>query len=92
LITCLDSQLELGQLDALVFSGGIGENSPELRTAVVQQCACLGFDPVSEAKNQAVRDTDDIVLDIGEGPRKLRTLVCKTNEEVRAVIAAVTAG
>lgn len=74
-------QLE-GQLDAIVFSGGIGENSTELRSAVVQHCACLGFDPVSEAKNQAVREREDVVLDIGQGIKITRTLVCKTNEEL----------
>ncbi|KAF8575551.1 acetate kinase [Ramaria rubella] len=74
-------QLE-GRLDALVFSGGIGENSPELRSAVSQRCTCLGFDTIEETKNQEVSGTGDVVFDIGEGNKPTRTLVCKTNEEL----------
>lgn len=32
----------LGGLDALVFTGGIGERSPEIRAAICAQCAWLG--------------------------------------------------
>jgi len=33
----------LGGLDALVFTAGIGENSPEIRARIVQACAWLGI-------------------------------------------------
>lgn len=67
-----------GQVDALVFAGGIGEKSDRLRAAVVDQCACLGF-TIDAAKNgQKVSDT---VTDLsGEGARH-RTLVCLTDEQ-----------
>jgi acetate kinase len=32
-----------GQVDALVFAGGIGEKSALLRSQVVEKCAYLGF-------------------------------------------------
>ena len=35
--------VELGGADAIVFTGGIGENSPELRTAVCRDLAELGI-------------------------------------------------
>jgi Acetokinase family len=71
-----------GRLDALVFSGGLGENSPELRSAVIQRCTCLGFDHVSEVMNTELSHGKDVVYDIGQGIRQTRILVCKTNEEV----------
>ena len=33
----------LGGLDGLVFTAGIGENSPEIRARIVQACAWLGI-------------------------------------------------
>jgi acetate kinase len=39
----------LGGLDALVFTGGIGENSPEIRARVGRACAWLGVGPLHEA-------------------------------------------
>ncbi|KAF8514033.1 acetate kinase [Gautieria morchelliformis] len=79
-------QLE-GRLDAVVFSGGLGENSPELRRAVIQRCACLGMDHISETMNMKVGQGEggqgeDVIFDIGQGVRQPRTLVCKTNEEL----------
>lgn len=41
-----------GKIDALVFAGGIGENGTVLRTRVVQQCNCLGFEVDARMKSQ----------------------------------------
>ena len=45
----------LGGLDALVFTAGIGENSPEIRRAVCERLAWLGLqiDPQANAANAA---------------------------------------
>lgn len=40
-----------GDVDALVFSGGIGEKSAELRAEAGRRCACLGF-VVDEGKKR----------------------------------------
>jgi acetate kinase len=40
-----------GQVDALVFAGGIGEKSAMLRARVVDKARCLGFD-IDAAKNE----------------------------------------
>lgn len=55
-----------GRVDALVFAGGIGEKSARLRRAVVESCACLGFE-VDEAKNAAVGTGggDAVVREVG---------------------------
>lgn len=42
----------LGGLDALVFTAGIGEHSPEIRAEVMRRCAWLGLRP-DEAANAA---------------------------------------
>lgn len=42
----------LGGLDALVFTGGIGERSPEIRGAISERCAWLGVG-IDESRNAA---------------------------------------
>ncbi|KAK1828246.1 Acetokinase family-domain-containing protein [Podospora conica] len=67
-----------GEVDALVFAGGIGEKSAELRAAVVGHLGCLGFQ-VDEGKN---RGGGEGVWDVsGEGARH-RVLVCETDEQM----------
>ena len=68
-------------MDALVFAGGIGEKSAELRAAVVGHLACLGF-KLDEGKNEAEEEGEAVVRDIsGEGARH-RVLVCETDEQM----------
>ena len=69
-----------GKVDALVFAGGIGEKGALLRTRVVEKCRCLGFD-IDERKNEKI--VDEVVVNIGKDGAKHRTLVCKTDEQVR---------
>ena len=68
-----------GEVDALVFAGGIGEKGAELRKRVVEQCSCLGFGISEEADSKG--GSDDIVRDIsGKGRHKV--LICKTDEQL----------
>jgi acetate kinase len=67
-----------GQLDAVVFAGGIGEKSAMLRQIVIDRCACLGFE-IDSSKNE--KPGDGAVLDVGKDG-KIRTLICETDEEV----------
>jgi len=63
-------------LDALLFTAGIGENSPEIRA---EACAGLGFIGIEldAEKNAAARGDTDI-----SGPRsRLRVLVLKAQED-----------
>jgi acetate kinase len=46
-----------GGLDLLVFTGGVGEHDPELRSAVAHRLAHLGVD-LDEAANDVTRDAD----------------------------------
>jgi acetate kinase len=66
------------KVDALVFAGGIGENSRELRERVVKGCACLGFKNDAELNERNIEGT---VQDVGAKTARHRTLVCRTNEQ-----------
>ncbi|KAI1339573.1 acetate kinase [Xylariaceae sp. FL0016] len=67
-----------GQVDALVFAGGIGEKSAKLRSRVATQTACLGF-AVDERRNEG--KMEGVVTDVGEEGARHRMLVCLTDEQ-----------
>jgi acetate kinase len=64
----------LGGLDALVFTGGIGEHAAPVREQVCRDCAWLGIDldPAANAGNAMRISTADSAVDV---------LVLPTNEE-----------
>jgi acetate kinase len=65
----------LGGLDTLVFSGGIGENSPRIRTRICEGLEFLGIE-LDEEMNHTNKDV------ISTGNRNARVRVIKTNEEL----------
>ncbi|KAL2423857.1 putative acetate kinase [Exophiala dermatitidis] len=67
-----------GNVDALVFAGGIGEKSAYLREVVTQNVACLGF-TLDKDKNKNAAEGGDVV-EIGASD-KVRTIVCETDED-----------
>jgi acetate kinase len=67
-----------GQVDALVFAGGIGEKGVKLREEVVRGVKCLGFE-IDEGKNEKL--DDEVVVDISGQGARFKTLVCKTDEQ-----------
>ncbi|WEW55228.1 acetate kinase [Emydomyces testavorans] len=72
-----------GEVDAIVFAGGIGEKSELLRRAVAEKCRCLGLSLNQQANSKGVADDSPIVIDISENPGQApAVLVCQTNEEV----------
>jgi len=76
--------LELGGVDAITFSGGIGENSAEIRSAVLRDTSSFGIE-LDEARNRSVQ---------GEGVvssenSKVRVIVVPANEEM--IVARETA-
>ena len=69
----------LGRLDAVVFTGGIGENSAEVRSRICRDLDFLGI-ALDEAKNaQTVGGQEGDVA--AEGAR-VRVVVIPTNEEL----------
>lgn len=71
----------LGRLDALVFTGGIGENSVLVREKVVGLLGFLGLQLDPEANARAVRGHDGRITRTGEG-RGPQALVVPTHEEL----------
>lgn len=68
-----------GGLDALVFTGGIGENSDIIREKVLNYCAFLGFSVDKEA-NTAARFGKAGVITAADS--KVKSVVIPTNEEL----------
>ncbi len=79
--------LELGGVDAITFSGGIGENGSEIRSAVLKDLSGFGIE-LDESKNSSIK---------GEGPisadrSAVKVLVVPANEEIvvaRETVAVV---
>ncbi|GAB0132355.1 hypothetical protein EsDP_00000795 [Epichloe bromicola] len=74
-----------GQVDALVFAGGIGEKSSRFRDEVVRRTQCLGFS-TDEGRNSG--RLDQVVEDIGSRDTRHRVLVCQTDEQFEMARAA----
>lgn len=74
----------MGGLDAVVFTGGIGENSPEVRKASSEHLEFLGIEVDPALNESAEREKD-----ISRADARTRVLVIPTNEEL--VIAMDTA-
>jgi len=67
----------LGGLDALVFTAGVGENSPLIRSKACEGLSFLGID-IDETKNDAVRNETEISKD----GSLVQIFVIPTNEEI----------
>ena len=76
----------LGGVDCIVFTAGVGENTPSVRAAVLSGMQAFGIE-VDEEKN--ARKNDGTVHDISAAGSKVKILVIPTNEEL--VIARETA-
>ena len=76
-----------GGLDVLAFTGGIGEHSPAVRAAVVQQLGFLGA-AIDPSANRAQR----LDCDISAPGTRVRTVVVRAREDVeiaRGTLAAL---
>ncbi len=68
----------MGGVDAIVFTAGVGENSPTLRIEMTEGLEFMGVAPVDREKNQ-IRGQE---IDISGKDSKVRVLVIPTNEEL----------
>jgi acetate kinase len=76
--------VSLGGLDVITFSGGIGENSAEIRTAVLQDMSTFGIE-LDEEKNKSIKGEGAISTDSSP----VKVLVVPANEET--IVARETA-
>ena len=68
----------LGRLDALVFTGGIGENSASMRKAVIEQLGFLGLELDDKANEECCRGKAGVITN----STKPLAMVINTNEEL----------
>ncbi len=66
----------LGGVDAMIFTGGVGENCPPLRKIIADRFAFLGL-KIDQAENAEPK----LDQDIATPDSKVRMLVIKANEE-----------
>ena len=82
--------LELGGVDAITFSGGIGENSREIRAAVLKGLTSFGVE-LDEEQNATLKGEGEI----STPHSAVKVLVIPANEEsivARETVAAVSRG
>ncbi len=76
----------LGKLDAVVFTGGIGENA-----AVVRERACEGLKHlgigIDTGKNRAVKGS---VMEVQQEGLPVKVLVVRTNEELEIALQTIS--
>ena len=70
----------MGGIDAVVFTGGIGENNPQYRTRVGKNLEFMGVKVDEEINAKAFRTSDE--FDVSTADAKVRMLVIPTNEEL----------
>ena len=70
---------EMGGADALVFTGGIGQNAPVAREMACETLGCLGIKIDKEKNNSLKRGS---IGDISADDSKVKIYVMPTNEEL----------
>ena len=68
----------MGGVDALIFTGGVGENSDETRSEVCKDLEFIGIE-VDPKKNDGVRGIEKI---ISKANSRIKVMVIPTNEEL----------
>jgi acetate kinase len=69
----------MGGVDAVIFTGGIGQGSSEVRTLALQSLDCLGI-VIDENLNKAAKGFDEISK-ISSDKSKITVLIVPTDEE-----------
>ncbi len=69
----------LGRVDALVFTGGVGENAAQIRSRCCRELQLLGIS-LDEVRNQQVIDS---VARVNVTGQPVQVLVIRTNEELQ---------
>jgi acetate kinase len=84
----------LGGIDAITFSGGIGENSTEIRSAVLRNLSAFGVE-LNEDRNRITTCAGTREGEISTDSSAVKILVVPANEEIivaRETVAVVNRG
>ncbi len=73
----------MGGADAVILTGGIGQNSISIRQRVLQRLEYLGLYIDFDKNNDALVTQDMPVVDISDVNSRMRALVVATNEELQ---------
>ena len=71
--------VKMGGVDAIIFTAGIGENTPVMRKAILNNLEAFGIEVDDEKNSKAIRGAQ---MDISADGSKVRVLVVPTNEEL----------
>lgn len=71
--------VKMGGVDAIVFTAGIGENTPHIRKAVVEGLEGFGIELDGAKNDKAIRGAQ---ADVSTEASRVRILVIPTNEEL----------
>ena len=71
--------VELGGIDALCFTAGVGENAPHIRRMVIDRLNCLGL-KIDKEKNEKMRFGKEGIISSGDSSALI--YVIPTDEEV----------
>jgi len=71
--------VKMGGVDAIIFTAGIGENTPVMRDAITKNLEAFGIKVDAEKNEKAIRG---VQMDISAADSKVKVLVVPTNEEL----------
>ncbi len=71
--------IKMGGVDAIIFTAGIGENTPIMRDAITKNLEAFGIKVDAEKNEKAIRGGQ---MDISADDSKVKILVVPTNEEL----------
>ncbi len=71
--------VKMGRVDAIIFTAGIGENTPVMRKAILNNLEAFGIEIDDEKNAKAIRGAQ---MEISTESSKVRVLVVPTNEEL----------
>jgi acetate kinase len=78
----------MGGVDAIVFTGGIGENSAFIRHRILQRFDFLGARLDQDRNRDAKVGPDQPLIEIGEDGMRTRIFVASANEELEMALQA----
>jgi len=71
--------VKMGGVDAIIFTAGIGENTPVMRKAILNNLEAFGIKIDDEKNAKAIRGAQ---MEISSADSKVKVLVVPTNEEL----------